>query len=145
MGTPAFIGLQVTEDGPITGVYCHDGYFEALAVLLYENYRTLEQVEELVNLGNLSSLGETLTSKRTQAYIRDWKRPAYKNVKAVFRDLKHIEKDANGGYNAYFVFSINKWYTSDRGRYLISLSNALLQMDLLVPVATVCNCRSCSR
>src|SRR5690554_3636984 len=45
-------------------IYCHwDGYPEHNGVLLLEHYNTQEKAEKLIELGNLSSLGEFLEPK----------------------------------------------------------------------------------
>lgn len=54
------------EDGFIRSVYCHnDGYLEHVGHILFEHYPTLDDVKALVNLGDLSSLGETLETTRS--------------------------------------------------------------------------------
>ena len=60
MATRSTIAIQ-NEDGTVTGIYCHwDGYISCNGVILYENYNTEESVRELIALGDLSSLGETI-------------------------------------------------------------------------------------
>jgi hypothetical protein len=61
--------IRKTEDG-YEGVYCHfDGHIDSVGKRLYDFYNHPEQVKELLALGDLSSLGETL--KSTIAYHRD--------------------------------------------------------------------------
>jgi hypothetical protein len=44
------------------GVYCHwDGYPEHNGKILMENYKDRERVEELINLGDMSSLGKYIS------------------------------------------------------------------------------------
>jgi hypothetical protein len=63
MGTRSTIAIQ-NADGTVTGIYCHwDGYISCNGVILYENYNTEESVRELIALGDLSSLGETIGNK----------------------------------------------------------------------------------
>jgi hypothetical protein len=60
MGTRSTIAIANT-DGTVTGIYCHwDGYLSNNGRILQENYTTEEQVRELIQLGDLSSLGETI-------------------------------------------------------------------------------------
>lgn len=69
MSTRSNIAIQ-RKDGTKTGIYCHyDGYIEYVGAILYENYNTAEKVEELLALGNLSSLGTDIDS--CFAYHRD--------------------------------------------------------------------------
>lgn len=45
-------------DGTMAGIYCHwDGYIENNGVILQLAYNTPEKVEELISLGDISSLG----------------------------------------------------------------------------------------
>jgi len=63
MGTRSTIAIQ-NEDGTVTGIYCHwDGYLSNNGRILEENYTTEESVRELIALGDLSSLGETVGTK----------------------------------------------------------------------------------
>lgn len=60
MATRSLIGLQL-PDGKILSVYCHnDGYLSWNGRILRGSYITVEQVEALLRLGNLSVLEETL-------------------------------------------------------------------------------------
>ena len=63
MGTRSTIAIQ-NADNTVTGIYCHwDGYVEHNGKILASNYTTEAQVRELIALGDLSSLGETIGSK----------------------------------------------------------------------------------
>lgn len=69
MSTRSFIAIQ-NADNTITGVYCHfDGYPEGVGATLTKHYTSSDLVRQLVDLGGLSSLGDTLTE--TVAYHRD--------------------------------------------------------------------------
>lgn len=60
MGTRSTINIK-TEDGRYKGIYCHwDGYVSHNGRILVNYYTTTEQVEALIALGNISSLGETI-------------------------------------------------------------------------------------
>ena len=63
MGTRSTIAIQ-NSNGTVTGIYCHwDGYLEHNGKLLASNYTTEEKVYELMALGDLSTLGETIGAK----------------------------------------------------------------------------------
>lgn len=63
MATRSTIAIR-NEDGTVTGIYCHwDGYLSNNGRILQENYTTEAAVRELIALGDLSSLGETIGSK----------------------------------------------------------------------------------
>jgi hypothetical protein len=60
MGTRSRIGIM-NDDGSIRSIYCHwDGYLSYNGVILYTSYNTKEKVNQLVDLGGLSSLDDTL-------------------------------------------------------------------------------------
>lgn len=61
MSTRSRIGIQL-EDGRYKSIYCHwDGYPEHQLPLLNKNYNELEKVEALLNLGDISVLGELIS------------------------------------------------------------------------------------
>jgi hypothetical protein len=65
MGTRSTIAIQ-NADGTVTGIYCHwDGYTSNNGRILEENYTTEADVRELIALGDLSSLGETVGTKHS--------------------------------------------------------------------------------
>jgi hypothetical protein len=63
MGTRSTIAIQ-NANGTVTGIYCHwDGYTSHNGRILQDYYTTEAQVRELIALGDLSSLGETVGTK----------------------------------------------------------------------------------
>lgn len=71
MSTRARIGIQL-EDGTIRSIYCHhDGYKEGVGETLKKFYNTPEKVKGLMDLGDISSLGETYDMKMSKT---DWHR-----------------------------------------------------------------------
>lgn len=63
MGTRSTIAI-LREDGSVAKIYCHwDGYLEHNGRMLFEYYNTAEKVEELIALGDLSSLGREIGVK----------------------------------------------------------------------------------
>lgn len=70
MSTHASITLE-KMDGTKTSIYCHyDGYIEYTGVILQLYYNTAEKVEELLKLGDLAQIDETL--EKCDAYHRDY-------------------------------------------------------------------------
>ena len=64
MGTRSTIAIQ-NSNGTVTGIYCHwDGYLEHNGKILASSYTTEAKVRELIALGDLSSLGETIGSRQ---------------------------------------------------------------------------------
>jgi hypothetical protein len=63
MATRSAIGF-VEYDGSITAVYCHwDGYLEGVGATLVKHYNDTYKLLDLLELGDISSLGEELGVK----------------------------------------------------------------------------------
>lgn len=68
MATRSTISL-VTEQGTVKTIYCHwDGYLSNNGKKLFEYYNTKELVEQLIQLGSLSSLHETTTPTQEHTF-----------------------------------------------------------------------------
>lgn len=68
MGTRSNIGVEY-PGGLIEFVYCHwDGYLSNNGEILFRSYTTSEDVIELVQLGSISSLGDSI--ENTKDYHR---------------------------------------------------------------------------
>lgn len=68
MSTRSYICIE-NEDKTLTGIYCHwDGYIEYNGTLLQGFYRDRQSVEELIKLGNISSLCPTVYQTKYEAY-----------------------------------------------------------------------------
>ena len=62
MATRCNIGI-LNENGSVTGIYCHfDGYPEYVGNILLNHYTNTDIVNKLMNLGDLSSIGENLST-----------------------------------------------------------------------------------
>jgi xylose isomerase len=60
MATRSNIAIE-NQDKTVSVIYCHhDGYIDGVGKLLQENYNTREKMEELIALGDISSLGKLL-------------------------------------------------------------------------------------
>lgn len=69
MATRSTIAIQ-NADKTVTGIYCHwDGYLSNNGQILFDHYTDEADVRALIELGNISSLGNTTDS--TEAYMRD--------------------------------------------------------------------------
>jgi len=89
MATRSRIAIE-NQDGSVTSVYCHwDGHIKTNGRILNENYTTKDKVEELIALGNLSSLDETI--ERTVAYHRD--NGEYHLVQITFINVEELFED----------------------------------------------------
>lgn len=68
MATRSFIHVQRT-DGKWARIYCHnDGYWEHNGALLQQHYNSQHKAQMLVDLGDLSSLGEVIGVKHDWDY-----------------------------------------------------------------------------
>lgn len=75
MSTRCLIGVEY-EDKTIRFIYCHcDGYIEHVGKILKESYIDSDRVEQLLSLGNLSSLGRIPKNKAQDVLhkaMSDW-------------------------------------------------------------------------
>ena len=110
MSTRCFIGKTLT-DGQVQGIYCHhDGYFSGVGRTLKEFYTTPAQVDALLALGDISSLGMDLTKDTgTEAYHRD--RGEDFNPNATYANVEEFLADVGTDMGAEFayVFSNGGW------------------------------------
>lgn len=71
MATRSMIGMTL-PDGSIKVVYCHwDGYPSNNGVILRNHYNTVEKIEALMSLGDMSSLRENLGEKHDMNDLHD--------------------------------------------------------------------------
>lgn len=68
MSTRSFI--FILQDNTYHGIYCHsDGYPSGNGSILLHNYQNIKKIRQLINLGDLSSLGVSLSpSPRERLY-----------------------------------------------------------------------------
>jgi hypothetical protein len=88
MATRNRIAIE-NQDGSVTSIYCHwDGHIYTNGVILNYHYNTKEKVEELIELGDLSSLDKTLET--TTSYHRnngeDFNQTPFSNVEELFEN-----------------------------------------------------------
>lgn len=109
----------VNEDGSITSIYCHyDSYPEYVGKILLNHYNDVGIINKLMELGDLSSLGEHL-----YAAGHTWSAPiegvcvAYgrdrgeKGVESrVFKSIEQYNRNAdNSGVNYQYLFDNGMW------------------------------------
>ena len=109
----------VNEDGSITSIYCHyDSYPEYVGKILLNHYNDVGIINKLMELGDLSSLGEHL-----YAAGHTWSAPiegvcvAYgrdrgeKGVESrVFKSIEQYNRNAdNSGVNYQYLFEDGMW------------------------------------
>ncbi len=139
MATRSFIAKEL-PDGKFKYIYCHwDGYVDHNGRVLYYHYNDADKLEELLNLGPISSLAEKVKpdndlphsyaeSQRdvTVAYARDRGDKNKSFTIAEYEDM--IDDDMNYDY-IYLFTKENKWkylHISDR-HTLKDLSEELIE------------------
>ena len=74
MATRSRIGIE--EKGRVRSIYCHyDGYPEGVGAVLSKHYQDADKVRELMELGDLSTLGAEIGEKqdfRNPNEKQDW-------------------------------------------------------------------------
>lgn len=120
MATRSTIGMK-NEKGEIKAVYCHwDGYPEYVGRTLVANYFTAEKIEELLALGDLSSLGERVKPNENEVHSYD--NPVQDVTVAYHRDRGEELQEARTfktidevieyfDWNEYYyIFEDGEWY-----------------------------------
>ena len=129
MSTRSTIAIQNT-DGTVTGIYCHgDGYLSHNGAILENYYNDENLVRQLIGLGDLSSLGETIGDKvdfddykshkgQCVAYARD---RGEKGVEAATHDSWEELLEAFGQEYDYLFVPGKGWTV----RYFAGWNNAV--------------------
>jgi hypothetical protein len=129
MATRSRIAIE-NQDGSVTSVYCHwDGHIETNGVILNNNYNTKEKVEELIALGNLSSLDKTLET--TLAYARDRgedsHQATYSNVEELFED------GFSSGVEYVYCFTKDGiWLVNELGSVNLAILSEVIEEKALI-------------
>lgn len=106
MSTRSYIGM-INDNGSVSYIYCHfDGYLSHVGKTLQKHYNTKAKVKKLMELGDISSLGETLTD--TIAYHRD--RGEDLKTHRIGRLYYPIYEDSLIEY--HYLFTNNVWKVS---------------------------------
>lgn len=128
MSTSCSIAVQ-HANGRVSAVYCHfDAYLEYMGETLNSHYNSLLLAEELVALGNLSSVNEFVSE--CVAYHRDRNEPwvdvkpkEYANLEE-YKDKVHLDIDNNV---PHYIFTNNNWHVVESFSILVKrpLTDAL--------------------
>jgi hypothetical protein len=118
MSTRAIIGKQIDNDSYFS-VYLHrEGYVEYSGLLLQKNYATPERVDQLLALGDMSSLGISIDS--CLFYNRDSKE-SWEQVKPKIRNLQEICSE-----EWVYIWDDTQWLGSESKSFnLIPIQNLL--------------------
>lgn len=149
MATRSTIAIE-REDGTVAQVYCHwDGYLSNNGVLLQQHYTDAEKIEQLMALGDLSSLrpeiGEKHAFSRLEVpmdgdaydklygnmctfYGRD--REEQGTEARVYKDFAEYSTKAN--FEEYdYVFRAGVWYVQEHGARWKRLDLAIAAENVL--------------
>lgn len=121
MGTRSNIGI-VNEDDSVTAIYCHwDGYPSHNGKMLLNRYNDISIVNQLMLLGDLSSLREKLYPNDSKPHTfqnqQDDVCVAYGRERSesdvdckIFKDIGDFEKLANNTDAEYqYLFEVGRW------------------------------------
>ena len=91
MATRSRIAIE-NQDGTVKSIYCHwDGYLGGVGKTLFNHYDK-EKLEKLIELGDISSLGES--TEDTVAYARD------RNEDLNFKEFPNVEDLFDYGFES---------------------------------------------
>ena len=108
MSTRSRIGV-LNENGSIESIYCHaDGYPEGVGSLLISHHNSEEKAREIISLGDLSFLGESLETGETSAYGRDRGEDDVGSKKSMTKKGFITLASKTGGEYAY-LFTAGHW------------------------------------
>ena len=97
-------------DGKVRGIYCHhDGNLRWVGRMLLDCYTDEKKIDELLNLGAISSLGKTPDhADGTEAFQRDLGRSAEGN-RAFVREAGR-EVETGGDIEYVYLWRGDGWY-----------------------------------
>ena len=136
MGTRSTIALEYA-DGTVEQIYCHwDGYLSNNGQILARHYSDPFKVRQLMDLGDMSSLGERIGTQHAfdkapegecTFYLRDRKEQGCKAKK--FKD--YADYVANHQYEEfeYILRNVNGkavWFVADHSDNYVTLEEAFL-------------------
>ena len=122
MGTRSAIGYK-TPEGKVRGIYCHyDGYIAHNGKILQEHYQAAYKVAQLVELGDMSTMGEEVGR---QVDFND--RSAHQGQCVYYgrdRGESDVETqtyetigdfvDAFAGCEYFYIYANGKWLVHDK-------------------------------
>jgi hypothetical protein len=101
MATRSRIAME-QEDGSVLSIYCHnDGYVEHNGYILQTHYQDPEKVKELIELGDISSLGKNVSPSGPHSFNQ----PERDVVVAYGRDRGESDIAANKDQSVSAFFS----------------------------------------
>ena len=144
MATRSTIALEFA-DGTVQQVYCHwDGYIDHNGKILFENYSDPFKLRDLIDQGDISSLGPNIGSKHPFSPHGDGDKAAYDAAQEAgyttfygrdrgedgvsakkFKDFEDYKANHQYEEYEYILRTDGLWYVSQYGRPYELLSAAL--------------------
>ena len=136
MSTRSNIGIQ-KEDGTVEVIYCHfDGYPTGVGQELLDNYNSKKLAQDLVDLGNISGLCESLELTKQEAYSEKWKhdkmyqeRTQDEEAATKYSSIKKYLDEIKGNVFIEYIYIydcvMNQWYS-----YWADGSKLLLEREI---------------
>lgn len=110
MSTRSNIAVR-KKDGTIKVIYCHyDGYVEGVGLALYNHYNNAEKANELIALGDISSLADSIADTEKESY-RTRGEDGDCNARE-FKNYKDYCENGQSGWEEYiYIFDeeTDKW------------------------------------
>ena len=129
MATRSNIAIE-NQDGSVSAIYCHfDGYIDGVGKILQENYNTREKMEQLIALGDISSLGETI--EETVAYHRDRGEELQEPMQHKTVPLYFEDQNSDIEYSYCFTLGGQFLVQQTRSKQVALLEEALEGEDVL--------------
>ena len=137
MGTRSTIALEYA-DGTVGQVYCHwDGYLENNGMILYKHYSDPFKLRQLLDLGDLSSLGERIGTQHAFDQAPEGECTFYKRDRKENGVSQKMFKDyddylLNHQFEEYDYLLRNDtgvavWFVSDHEGNYVVLADALAE------------------
>lgn len=114
--------IQQLRDGSFRGIYCHfDGYPSYSGTILKNHYTTYEAVNELIDLGDIATLGKRVKPRPDESH--SYNCPNKEITVAYYRDrneswdqvsptkglsFKAVREKIDGKYT--YLFTAGEWY-----------------------------------
>lgn len=105
---------KMAPDGTIKAIRCmHDGYPEGVGALLKSNYWEEEEVDALLGIGDISSLGSSPYQTKTyEALSIEYGEGAYP-AKGYGDDLEMLEASHNEFLDYCYLLCDGEWLVDD--------------------------------
>lgn len=118
MSTISYI-VKKLNDNEYKSIYCHfDGYLDGVGQVLLDNYNSEKGIDSILELGDMSRLGETPTACDT------YKNRGEDNTEAVITPLNYLIDD-------YYINFVYVWDIDHYDVYRSGTSIGVLTQDLI--------------